>query len=135
MKRILSILCIVALLAGCMLAFVSCTAPNSDVNLAKSALESAGYLVVDGASSASKYGFAGLVTSIHATKGFESVTIFYFADEDSADVAYDLMESTEEYFESENKKLGVTTAEIEIEMGCSGNVVWIGTPLAIEAAQ
>ena len=135
MKRILSILCIVALLAGCMLAFASCTAPNSDVNLAKSALESAGYLVVDGASSASKYGFVGLVTSIHATMGFESVTVFYFADEDSADVAYDLMESTEEYLEAENKKLGIIAADLEIEMGCSGNVVWIGTPLAIEAAQ
>ena len=135
MKRLLSILSVTVLLAVSVFAFASCGAPNSDVNLAKSALESDGYLVVDGASSASKYGFVGLVSSLHATKGFESVSIFYFADDDSAEAAYDLMKTTEKNNEVENNKNGIVAPDIEIEMGCSDNVVWIGTPLAVEASQ
>ena len=68
-------------MTACLFTLVSCdNIPNEDPAEARKELIEEEDTVVDGKSSASKYGFSGLVTSIHAYKEYDSVTIFYFED-------------------------------------------------------
>lgn len=135
MKKILSVLCIIFVLSSCLISLVSCGTPDEDPAVAEAALRENGYTVVDGASSASRFGFTGLVKSIHAYKDFESITIFYFENEDSASVAFSAMKKTINDEKEEYKKEGIEYPELELEMDYSGCVVWIGTPDAIGDAE
>lgn len=135
MKKILFVLCIVSILVSCLFTLVSCgDAPNEDPALAREALESEGYTVVDGKASASRFGIVGITSSMHAYKEYESVTIFYFADDESAEAAYDAIEKTIKNEKTEYAREGREYPDLGLETGVDGTVVWIGTPEAIAAA-
>ena len=124
MKKVLSLICLLALVATCLVAFASCGAPNEDPAEAAKALEDAGYQVAN----LTKDG----VGAVSAVKGEDKVTIQYFATEEEAEKAYEAFEAELEALEKAAEELG---EEVNLEIGISGKMVWAGTPDAIDAAK
>lgn len=125
MKKVLSLVCLLAIVATCLFAFASCGAtPNADPAEAKKALEAAEYKVLDMTTDG--------VGVLSASKGEEVVTITYCASEEDAEKAYEALEKELEALEEAAAELG---EEVNYEIGISGKMVWAGTPDAIAAAE
>ena len=124
MKKVLSLVCVLAMVATCLFVFASCGAtPNEDPAEAEKALKEAEYNVTN----LTKDG-VGVLT---ATKGEDTVTIQYCADEAAAEKAYEQLETLYEAAEKIADELG---EDVGYEIGISGKMVWSGTPDAISAA-
>ena len=131
MKKVISLVCLLAMVATCLFVFASCGAtPNSDPAKAEEALKAAGYTCVDsklgasmlvGAEPAKKIEKA--ITAYKADDRMDTVTIYWFADEDSAKAAYDNIDSL------------VSEAGGDDVYGVSGKMVWAGAEAAVKAAQ
>lgn len=124
MKKVLSLVCLLALVATCLVAFASCGAPNEDPAEAAKALEAAGYKVAN----LTKDG----VGTVSAMKDKDMVTITYFATEEEAETAYEALEKELEALEELADAAG---EDVNYEIGISGKMVWAGTPDAIDAAK
>ena len=122
MKKVLSIVCLLAIVASCLFVFASCgggATPNADMATAKASLEAAGYTVYENNN------------VLIASNGSEYAEITYCTNESEAETKYqqnkslyDALELAEQYGGGENTK----------ECGKSGTVTWLGTPAAIEAS-
>ena len=138
MKKVLSIVCLLALVATCLFAFASCGAPNEDPAEAKKALEDNEYTIMNNielAGVATAYFAANVVdieTSVGASKGEDSVVIFYFKDEAKAESAF---ADFEKAVENARKLAEGQGKEFNMEYDISGKMIWIGTPDAISDAK
>lgn len=165
MKKILSLLIVLALAASCMFVFASCggsAKPNSDYEKAAEALEDAGYEVeVDDEDED-----CIVIMAYNEDNMMDAIEIRYYADEDDADDAFEELEEeladAEEQIEEAKKmieeaeemaeELGIDVDEyldslkemgidadsiddIEYKCGQDGTMVWMGTPAAIKAAK
>ena len=137
MKKVLSLVCLLAVVASCLFVFASCgggATPNSDPAKAKAALDAAGYTCQDGyavtvgaAMSIGTEAAKKLENAVAAYKGSartDAVSIYYFADEESAQLAYDYID-----------ELASELDDYEGVYGISGKMVWAGAETAIKAAQ
>ena len=147
MKKILSILLVLAMATSCIFMFASCGGggkPNSDPEKAKEALEDADYTVTT--SKAMFAGVEGLEDVVMAYKTdvdlddikdpedledikMEVVMILYFEDEDAAKDAFKDIKG--EMADGLAEQYGVD----DFECKQSGKMVWVGTPAAIKAAK
>lgn len=118
MKKVLSLICVLALAVSCLFALTSCfgATPNADPEAAKASLESAGYTV---------YLIGDKLT---ATKGEDAITIDYCATEEAAQAIYDGYVAMEELAKELGEDMGG-------DYGISGKMVWVGTSDAISAAK
>ncbi len=132
MKKVLSLVCLLAIVASCLFVFASCggATPNSDPAKAEEALKAAGYTCVDGTMGATFLVGAEaakkLEKAITAYKGdgmTDTVSIYYFADEESAQLAYDNIDAI------------ASDAGSDDVYGVSGKMVWAGYEAAVKAAQ
>lgn len=138
MKRVLSLICVLALAISCLFIFASCGAPNSDPDKAVAALKESG---IEAAAKDTKI-IPGLlkiadiddVDCVVSGTGkideeFAHVTIIYFED---AEAASDEWEDVQKY--AEDKK--DDEAE-DSEWVCekSGKMIYFGTKNAIKAAK
>lgn len=151
MKKILSLMMVLALAVSCMFVFASCggggATPNEDPEEAKDALKDADYEVemIEGEALEYAFDYDGLEAVVAGVKmdadiediedledledmKIEAVTIFYFEDEDAAKDAFEDIED----------EAGDSAEEMGIEdYVCkqSGKMVWIGTKAAVKAAK
>ena len=128
MKKALSIIAVLALVAVLGVALVACV--PSDPDKAEANLEEAGYVVVRADSDDLIAGAAlkqiDAVTSITATDGDEGVTILYFEDTDAAKAYYEDAQAQWEKLDEDEKE--------GMKMGKSGKVVYFGTEAGVKAA-
>ena len=118
MKKIISLICVLALALSCLFVLASCGAtPNSDPEAAKASLEAEGYTVIKSGN------------TLTATKGTDGAMIQYCDSEDNAKAAYDAYQEIIKTAE----EAGQDTSTVET--GYSGKVFWYGTSAAIKAAQ
>ena len=164
MKKILSILMVVALMAVCLFTFASCGSPNKDYKKAKKALEKADYTVNVQKSGDDVY------LSAYSESGADFIQIGYFEDKDDAKKAYkelksevaeyqeeldEMIEDLEKEFKGASKKereeiweefcqnKGLDPDEVTFEefkktklvYGGSGTMVWLGTANAVNDAK
>ena len=124
MKKTVKIIALAMVALMLMLALVSCGAkPNEDPDAAKKALEENGYTVV-------KLPISDEIF-ITAYKGDDSIDITYYKDEAAAEEAYE--EAKEEFNEMKDEAEELFE-DFNLEIGQSGNMIWVGTPDAIKAA-
>ena len=128
MKKALSIIAVLALVAVLGVALVACV--PSDPDKAEANLEEAGYVVVRADSDDLIAGAAlkqiDAATSITATNGDEGVTILYFEDTDAAKAYYEDAQAQWEKLDDDEKE--------GMKMGKSGKVVYFGTEAGVKAA-
>ena len=128
MKKALSIIAVLALVAVLGVALVACV--PSDPDKAEANLEEAGYFVERADSDDLIVGAAlkqiDAVTSISATNGDEGVTILYFEDTDAAKAYYEDAQAQWEKLDDDEKE--------GMKMGKSGKVVYFGTEAGVKAA-
>ena len=131
MKKIISAILLSVLCLGCVFALASCGKPNKDPETAKKALEADKYVV-------DLYKDKEVDDKVEAvvqayTEDLENViTITYYKDKADAKDAYKDMKENVEKLEKYYKDSGFN---VELEMGRSGAMVWIGTKDAIKAAK
>ena len=136
MKKVLSLVCLLALVATCLFAFASCGAPNEDPAEAKKALEDNGYTV-----EMTEHEGVTYLTAISET---DIISIKYYATEEAAEAAYkkaeEEMKKYEEASDADKATMdgyigieGVTYADLEY--GMSGKMVWSGTSQAVSDAK
>ena len=127
MKKALSIIAVLALVAVLGVALVACV--PSDPDKAEANLEEAGYVVVRADSDDLIAGAVlkqiDAVTSITATDGDEGVTILYFEDTDAAKAYYEELKADFEKAEEDKE---------DYKIGKSGKVVYFGTEAGVKAA-
>lgn len=121
MKKVLSIVMVVMLLAMTVVVFASCSKPADNPDDALAALKENGY-------TAEKTEFGGN-TVVTGMKGTDMVVITWYADEAAADAAYEALEA--QYEKAEDAGQDVSNSDY----GQSGNMVWYGTKDAIDAAK
>ena len=126
MKRIISLLCVLALTVGCLFVMVSCGGPNSDPQTAKASLESAGYNV-------NLYEYAKY-TYLSATSGDDYVKIYYYGDAYVAE-AEALYAGWQETYAAGEEIADLNGEDMEYEIGLSGTIAYKGTSAAISAAK
>lgn len=128
MKKALSIIAVLALVAVLGVALVACV--PSDPDKAEANLEEAGYVVVRVDADTPLAGAAlkqiDAVTSITATDGDEGVTITYFESADAAKAYYEDAKAEWDEMDDEDKE--------GMKMGKSGKVVYFGTEAGVKAA-
>ena len=124
MKKVLSLVCLLAIVASCLFVFASCggATPNSDIAKAEEALKAAGYTV-------NKAG-----NRLTANKDQDRVVIDYCDTEAAAQAIYDGYKAAEDAQKQLADAMGVDY-ESEGAYGMSGTMVWVGTDAAIKAAQ
>ena len=124
MKKVLSLVCLLAIVASCLFVFASCggATPNSDIAKAEEALKAAGYTV-------NKVGTSKLM----ANKGQDSVIIDYCDTEAAAQAIYDSYVAADEAQKELADAMGVDYESGAY--GISGTMVWAGTDAAVKAAQ
>ncbi|MBQ8146620.1 MAG: hypothetical protein IJ039_07525 [Clostridia bacterium] len=138
MKRVLSLICVLALAISCLFIFASCGAPNSDPDKALEALKENGveWAGKDKTVIPGLLKIAGIddVDCVVSGTGkiddeYAHITIIYFED---ADAASDEWEDVQEYAEKEKDD----DAE-ESDWVCkkSGKMIYYGTKNAIKAAK
>jgi ABC-type oligopeptide transport system substrate-binding subunit len=125
MKKVLSIVMVVMLLAMTVVVFASCSKPADNAADAKAALEGNGYTV-------SYYKDEAGNEFIHATKGADYVSIAYYVNEADADAQY---AEAEVEFEELEKAADENNLEFNLDIGQSGSMIWMGTEDAIDAAK
>ncbi len=127
MKKALSIIAVLALVAVLGVALVACV--PSDPDKAEANLEEAGYVVIRADSDDLIAGAVlkqiDAVTSITATNGDEGVTILYFEDTDAAKAYYEELKADFEKAEEDKE---------DYKIGKSGKVVYAGTEAGVKAA-
>ena len=126
MKRVISLLSILALTVGCLFVLVSCgSTPNSSPKEAEMALKSAGYSV--GYTAYEEY------TYVRGSSFSEDyIEIYYFNTEaDAQDQYSDWMSD----YEDEKMLADMMGIDLGYEVGISGTYVWKGTAAAIKAAK
>lgn len=138
MKKVLSIVCLLALTVACLFTMVSCGAPNSDPDEALAALKENGItwagkdtLAIPTALKAA--GISGVDCVVSGTgeidEKYAHVTIIYFVDSDSASNAWEKVE--------ERAEKAKENADEETEWVCnkSGKMIYYGTKSAVDAAK
>ena len=152
MKKVLSLVCLLALVATCLFAFASCGSPNEDPAEAKKALEGNGYTVNYAVNDDG-------VGKLYASKGEKDdaqyITIQWFATEEEAEAEYKKLEEQVEAFEKSIEELekqlseaeGTVAEELEKQLeeaekelddanyGISGKMIWSGTSQAVSDAK
>lgn len=134
MKKVISIVCLLALTVSCLFAFTSCGAPNKDPEKAVEALEDAGYKAAD--VDVSWLQFLGIKGIDKAVKGtywdeenekLETITVYYFESAEDAESAW----------ESISKKSDEENKDDDSDWVCkqSGTMIYYGTKKAIKAAK
>ena len=122
MKKVLSLVCLLAIVASCLFVFASCGAtPNADANAAKEKLEANGYTVRDITTGAATM-FTGCKAAFIATNKNDSADIaefYYFSNEEHAQAGFETIEALAEG----------SNASVSI----SGCVVFAGSSDAIKA--
>ncbi len=114
------------------------TVPASDPEEAKATLEDAGYEVRilkgdDLADIAEQFGDGdSLEAVLSGSKDDDYISIYYFADKDSANDYYEEMKEELEELKEAVEEIG---EEFNLELGKSGKIVWGGTKDAINAAK
>ncbi len=138
MKKVLSIVCLLALTVACLFTMVSCGAPNSDPDEALAALKENGInwagkdtLAIPTVLKAA--GISGVDCVVSGTgkidEKYAHVTIIYFVDSDSASNAW---EKVEERAEEAKKDAG---EDVEWVCNKSGKMIYYGTKSAVDAAK
>ena len=136
MKKVLSLVCLSALLATFLFAFVSCGVPNEDPMKAKEALEENGFVV--------KMSEEDGIIYLDAKSETDAISIQYFATEMAAQDGYERAKAVlNKYYSSDeayklamDKKIGVEGLTYDdFECGILGMMVWMGTSAAISAAK
>ena len=119
MKKVLSLVCLLAIVASCLFVFASCGGgtPNADGKQALKNLEAAGYRIT--VSSINDDG-VGRISAISEDLE-DAIQIYYAATEADAQSAYDSLAA------QENGE--------DVEIGISGKMVWAGTSGAISATK
>lgn len=124
MKKVLSIVCLLAIVASCLFVFASCgggATPNADMEAAKAALEAAGYTVT----------ISNKTLNAFKTGSSDNVQITYCTNESEAQAKYDQLKAS---YDAQKALADEMDADFTGEYGISGTVVWGGTPDAIEAS-
>lgn len=130
MKRIISTVLVCVLLVGCVFTLFSCGNPNTDPSAAKAALEEEGYTVTF------RENVGGYKATIFADKNdiankkYEYIEIYYFADNEASQKAWDLR--AESYLKQAEESKGT---DYEIEVGHVENLIYRGTVKAVKAAK
>lgn len=135
MKKILSMILVCIMALGCVFALASCGAPNKDPKAAKAALEDADYeaTLTEGAAlelGAAALGIEDLEAVVSGLKDDDAVSIYYFEDKEAAEEAYEKLEELFEEMKEEAEE-----EDVEVKLGKSGAMVWMGTKDAIKAAK
>ena len=138
MKKVLSIVCLLALTIACLFTMVSCGAPNSDPDKALAALKENGinWAGKDTVAIPLTLKLAGIENVDCVVSGtgkiedkYAHVTIIYFTDSDSAKNAWEKVE--------ERANAAKDDADEDSEWVCdkSGKMIYYGTKNAIDAAK
>lgn len=138
MKKVLSIVCLLALTVACLFTMVSCGAPNSDPDKALAALKENGvnWAGKDTVAIPLTLKLAGIENVDCVVSGtgkieekYAHVTIIYFKDSESANNAWEKVKEKA----NEAKK----DADEDSEWVCdkSGKMIYYGTKSAIDAAK
>ena len=136
MKKVLSVVCLLALTVCCLFAFVSCGAPNSNPDEAKAALEKNGLnatkdtiaqpLVLKGLGVDDVDCVVSAIGKIDDKYAY--VYIVYFEEADDAEEAWD---NVKEYAEKQKGE----AEDSEWVCDKSGKMIYFGTKNAIKAAK
>ena len=119
MKKVLSLVCLLAIVATCLFVLASCGGgtPNLDGKQAMDNLKANGYTIMSGSINDEGVGqFYAISDDLE-----DAIQIYYAATEADAQAAYDRLMAGEN--------------EDNIETGISGKVVWAGTSGAISATK
>lgn len=143
MKKVLSLVCVLALTLSCLFALTSCFGgtPNADPEAAKAALEGNDYFVQD-LTSSFRYidGIKAVITASYSDADLEdledmdsfedladieveTVTIFYFDSEEKATAAFEAIEKV--------SKDSTDTVDVCEQ---SGAMIYFGTSAGVKAA-
>ncbi len=118
MKRILSMLLVLTLSLGCIFVLASCGGPNDDPAEAKKALEANGY-TIEAFEQGEKAGEKLDAYLKAKDNNNNEIVINWYKNDEDADKALEEYETLGNYEVADK----------------SGNMVWIGTEAAVEAAQ
>lgn len=138
MKKVLSIVCLLALTVACLFTMVSCGGPNSDPDKALAALKENGvdWAGKDTVAIPLTLKLAGIENVDCVVSGtgkieekYAHITIIYFTDSDSANNAW---EKVEEKAEAAKKDAGEDSQWV---CDKSGKMIYYGTKNAVDAAK
>ena len=142
MKKFVRILSVVLVALMLLVTLTACAAPSKNAEKAIKSLEKSGYTVVhDTKVLPGIFTFAGYdltsvvtasktVTDKNGEKKIEFLSIYYFADKETAEKALEKVET----YASEDKAEDNTAESRWVAPTRSGNIVYYGTKAAVKAA-